>query len=378
MTNISNIEEKKYMTPNKILSNYKQYLTNYELKEISFYKNIYFFGKKCKTKKGNYFNRANNYGFDNSKHRYRFVIGDHIIYRYKIIKKLGYGSFGDVATVYDFKDKCKLAIKMIRNESRFHRQGNIEIKILKQITENDPNDKHHLIHMNEHFLFRNHLCITFELLDINLYTKLRNNQFKGFPIETVKIYAIQILNAFKWLKEQNIIHCDLKPENIVLKSGDSNDIKIIDFGSACLNSEQIHSYIQSRFYRAPEIVLKNKYSFPIDMWSIGCILIEFNTGKPIFPGRNEHELLVYIIEVIGLPPFSILTDSYKKTYYYNNYSNKHLRDSKGRLRHPETRPINRVVNSNNMSLINLITQCLEWDPIKRITPSKALELEWLN
>ena len=378
MTNISNIEDKKYMTPNEILSNYKPYLTNYESKEIALYNKIYFFGRKCKIKKGNYYNRTNNYGFDNNKHRYRIVIGDHIIYRYEIIKKLGCGSFGDVVTVYDFKDECKLAIKMIRNESRFHRQGETEIKILKHITENDPDDKHHLIHMNEHFLFRNHLCITFALLDINLYNKLRNNKFKGFPMKTIKIYAIQILKAFKWLKEQNIIHCDLKPENIVLKSGDSNDIKIIDFGSACFNSEQSHSYIQSRFYRAPEIVFKNKYSFPIDMWSIGCILAEFYSGKPLFPGRNEKELLVYIIEVIGLPPFSILTDSYKKTYYYNNYSNKHLRDSKGRLRHPETRPINRVVNSNNMSLINLITQCLEWDPIKRITPSKALELEWLN
>jgi dual specificity tyrosine-phosphorylation-regulated kinase 2/3/4 len=85
------------------------------------------------------------------------------------------------------------------------------------------------------------------------------------------------------------VNCDLKPENILLKKPNKSAIKLIDFGSGCFEPEQIYTYIQSRFYRAPEIILGITYTSAIDMWSFGCILYELFTGFPLFAGENENE-----------------------------------------------------------------------------------------
>jgi len=92
-----------------------------------------------------------------------------------------------------------------------------------------------------------------------------------------------------FLERARIIHCDLKPENILLKQANKSGIKIVDFGSSCFEDEIIYTYIQSRFYRAPEIILGLRYTIAIDMWSFGCIMAELYMGYPIFPGENEQE-----------------------------------------------------------------------------------------
>jgi dual specificity tyrosine-phosphorylation-regulated kinase 2/3/4 len=120
----------------------------------------------------------------------------------------------------------------------------------------------------------------------------------------------------KYLREQDVIHCDLKPENILLKSPEKSGIKIIDFGSSCFSDERIYTYIQSRFYRAPEIILGIPYTTAIDMWSFGCILTELCTGIPIFPGESEHEQLSLIMQVVGLPPDYLLTQATRKANFF--------------------------------------------------------------
>ena len=105
------------------------------------------------------------------------------------------------------------------------------------------------------------------------------------------------------MRDHEIIHCDFKPENIVLENPTSNQIKIIDLGSACFQEEKLYSYIQSRFYRSPEIILGYPaYSSQIDMWSFGCIVGELNSGKAFFPATSESELLALIMELRGIPP----------------------------------------------------------------------------
>jgi dual specificity tyrosine-phosphorylation-regulated kinase 2/3/4 len=96
--------------------------------------------------------------------------------------------------------------------------------------------------------------------------------------EQIRIFAIQLLNSLDFLRRERIIHCDLKPENIVLRKWGKSGIKIIDFGTSCFEGKQLYSYLQSRYYRAPEIILGTSYSFPIDMWSLGCILAELKLG----------------------------------------------------------------------------------------------------
>ena len=85
--------------------------------------------------------------------------------------------------------------------------------MLQTLKENDPNDEHHIVQMLDSFKFRNHMCITFELLSINMYDMIKENNFEGFDVDQVRNYAIQMLKALKYMKQLSIIHCDLKPEN---------------------------------------------------------------------------------------------------------------------------------------------------------------------
>lgn len=113
---------------------------------------------------------------------------------------------------------------------------------------------------------------------MNLYELLKNNKFKGVSLGLIKRFAKQLLDALCFLRKHSIIHCDLKPENVLLKQFNKSDIELIDFGSSCFSDEKIYTYIQSRFYRAPETMLGIPYTTAIDMWSFGCILAELFTG----------------------------------------------------------------------------------------------------
>ena len=155
---------------------------------------------------------------------------------------------------------------------------------MARIAKMDIQHTSNAIHMKSYFNFRNHLCIVFDLLSINLYDLLKSNSFSGISLGLIRRFAIQLLQCLKFTKKLSIIHCDLKPENILLSQANKSGIKVIDFGSACFSNEKIYTYIQSRFYRAPEIILGLEYSTAIDIWSFGCILAELFTGYPLFPG----------------------------------------------------------------------------------------------
>lgn len=156
--------------------------------------------------------------------------------------------------------------------------------------------------MREFFDWRSHLCIVFELLYINLYELLKHTNFQGVSLNLTRKFAYQILVSLCYLRSLDIIHCDLKPENILLKSAKNSTVKLIDFGSSCYYTNRMYSYIQSRFYRSPEVLLGLQYDAAIDMWSLGCILVELHTGIPIFDGRNEGEQISKIVQILGVPP----------------------------------------------------------------------------
>lgn len=141
---------------------------------------------------------------------------------------------------------------------------------------------------------------------MNLYDQIKENNFMGLSLKLIRKYAIQILNSLKMLKQHSIVHCDLKPENILVEDIKKGRIKLIDFGSGCFETAQIYTYIQSRFYRAPEIMLGIRYTSAIDMWSLGCILAELFTGFPLYPGESEPEQMYLIMEINGLPPSKLL------------------------------------------------------------------------
>lgn len=120
------------------------------------------------------------------------------------------------------------------------------------------------------------------------------------------------------MKEIGIIHCDLKPENILFTSASCERVKIIDFGSACTDFKAGFSYVQSRFYRSPEVVLGLPYNHAVDMWSFGCIIAELITGTPLFPALNEKELLEFFIIRIGLPPPDMVEQCRKRKIFFDS------------------------------------------------------------
>jgi len=115
--------------------------------------------------------------------------------------------------------------------------------------------------MYDYFTFRSHLCIVYELLGVSLFDQLKESQYQGFAYVPTRFFTHQLLEAMAFYKEQTIIHCDLKPENVLFLLKSSTNIKIIDFGSACFEGHETYQYIQSRFYRAPEILLGISYLF---------------------------------------------------------------------------------------------------------------------
>lgn len=150
-----------------------------------------------------------------------------------------------------------------------------------------------------HFMFRNHQCLVFEMLSLNLYELLKNTQFGGVSLNLIRKFAKQVLKALAFLsrKDVDIIHCDLKPENILLRHPKKSGVKVIDFGSSCRSNKRMYSYIQSRFYRSPEVMLGLPYATAIDIWSLGCILAEMHTGEPLFSGSDQFDQMQKIVKV---------------------------------------------------------------------------------
>ena len=383
------------MSPEQAMKLYMHKLTTFEHHEVFNFPQIYFVGSNAKKRQG-VVGGANNNGYDDDQGSYILVPHDHINYRYEILKVIGKGSFGSVVKAYDHKTQAHVALKIIRNEKRFHRQAAEEVRILEHLRKQDKENSCNIIHMLEHFQFRNHMCITFELLSINLYELIKKNKFQGFSLQLVRKFAHSMLQCLEALHRNRIIHCDLKPENVLLKQQGRSGIKVIDFGSSCYEHQRIYTYIQSRFYRAPEVVLGARYGMPIDMWSFGCILSELLTGYPLFPGEDEGDQLACVIELLGMPPEKLLESSKRAKNFisskgYPRYCTvTTIPDGStvltgGRSRHGKTRGppaskdfVTALKGCDDPLFIDFLKKCLEWDPAQRMIPSQALRHPWLR
>jgi len=251
-----------------------------------------------------------NDGYDNEDSDYILYVNDILgseeaghKNRYLILDVLGQGTFGQVVKCQNLRTQEVVAVKVIKNKTAYFNQSMMEVSVLDLLNQKlDKNDDHHLLRLKDTFIHRQHLCLCFELLSVNLYELIKQNQFRGLSTTLVRVFAQQLLNGLTLLNKARLIHCDLKPENILLKNLESPIIKIIDFGSACDERQTVYTYIQSRFYRSPEVLLGLPYSSAIDMWSLGCIVVELFLGLPLFPGSSEYNQVSRITEMLGLPP----------------------------------------------------------------------------
>lgn len=214
---------------------------------------------------------------------------------------------------------------------------------------------------------------------MNLYEFIKAHDFRGFSLKLIRRFTKQMLSTLTLLNSKKVIHCDLKPENVLLSHPMHSEIKVIDFGSSCFENEKVYTYIQSRFYRSPEVILGMSYGMPIDMWSLGCILAELYTGYPIFPGENEQEQLACIMEIFGPPEKHLIEKSSRKKVFFDSMGKPRLTvSSKGRRRRPSSKELRQVLKCDDDAFLDFIARCLRWDPVRRINPHEAMMHEFVT
>uniref|UniRef100_H3D8H3 Homeodomain interacting protein kinase 3b n=1 Tax=Tetraodon nigroviridis TaxID=99883 RepID=H3D8H3_TETNG len=215
---------------------------------------------------------------------------------YEVLDFLGRGTFGQVVKCWNRGTGEVVAVKILKNHPSYARQGQIEVSILARLSGENA-DEHNLVRAFECFQHRSHTCLVFEMLEQNLYDFLKQNKFSPLPLKVIRPVLQQVATALKKLKSMGLIHADLKPENIMLVDPVRQPyrVKVIDFGSASHVSKAVCStYLQSRYYRAPEIILGLPFCEAIDMWSLGCVMAELFLGWPLYPGALEYDQLLLV------------------------------------------------------------------------------------
>ncbi|KAL2130660.1 hypothetical protein VTI74DRAFT_6100 [Chaetomium olivicolor] len=330
---------------------------------------------------------------------YKIRPGEILDGRYQISTTLGRGMFSGVARAVDLTTKKVVAIKIMRNNDALRKGGFTEIAILQKLNDADPEDKKHIVRFERSFEYKGHLCMAFENLSMNLREVLKkfgNNV--GINLKATRAYAYQIFLALGHMRKCSIIHADLKPDNILVNEA-RNMLKICDLGTAIDRSDAATAaanepmpYLVSRFYRAPEIILGVPFDYAVDMWSIGCTLYELYTGKILFTGENNNQMLKNIMEIRGKLSAKLYRRGELAVNHFDELGNfisverdkilgktsvrtlatiKPTRDLRTRLlaasqgmSDAESRELNHFVD--------LLERCLTLNPDKRITPAEAL------
>jgi dual specificity tyrosine-phosphorylation-regulated kinase 2/3/4 len=245
-------------------------------KENNFKENTYYNG-----------NISTYYTFDN---KLVLTSGNNIDNRYEILYEIGKGAFSDVYLCKDHKNNSNKAIKVMRKNNKNHKYSIRENKLYEKI-KNEENICLNIINLDRYFNFNNDIFFVFEEHGESLYKYYKN---QNNYIE-IKEFSKQILNGIVFLHNLNIIHSDLKPENILIKN---NILKIIDLGSSFEEGDiKFNNYIQSRWYRAPEVLFKKEITRKIDVWSYGCIIYELYYRKPLFPCGSSYKMKLKILNI---------------------------------------------------------------------------------
>ncbi|XP_068595100.1 homeodomain-interacting protein kinase 3-like [Brachionichthys hirsutus] len=241
---------------------------------------------------------------------------------YEVLEFLGRGTFGQVVKCWKRGTNEVVAVKILKNHPSYARQGQIEVEILARLSSENA-DEHNVVRALECFQHRTHTCLVFEMLEQNLYDFLKQNKFSPLPLKVIRPILQQVSTALKKLKSLGLIHADLKPENIMLVDPVRQPyrVKVIDFGSASHVSKAVCStYLQSRYYRAPEIILGLPFCEAIDMWSLGCVIAELFLGWPLYPGALEYDQIRYISQTQGPPAEHLLNKGTKTSRFFSKES----------------------------------------------------------
>ncbi|KFQ03419.1 Dual specificity protein kinase CLK1, partial [Leptosomus discolor] len=317
--------------------------------------------------------------------------GDVLSARYEVVATLGEGAFGRVVECINHEAEDRhVAVKIIKNVARYAEAAYAEIEVLEHLNASDPSSTYRCVQMLEWFEYHGHVCIVFELLGLSTFDFIKENGFLPFKLDHIRHIAYQICKSVNFLHLNKLTHTDLKPENILFVSSDyieeynpklasclkNPDIKVVDFGSATYDDEYHCALVSTRHYRAPEVILALGWAQPCDVWSIGCILIEYYLGFAIFPTRDSKEHLAMMEQILGPLPKHMIKKTRKQKYFRDDQLCWDEHSSAGRYILRRCKPLKELMtchDADHKNLFDLIQKMLEYDPAKRITLAEALE-----
>jgi hypothetical protein len=236
------------------------------------------------------------------------VPGDVVAGRYTVLKPLGTASFCTAVHAMQTDTGTNVCLKIIKNSKDNFDQALDEVKLLKLVNSKQDTNSSHILRLFDYFYFKEHMFLVTELGGANLFDHstrmLEEGHHAWWTIERLQRVAYQITDALVYIHSLSLIHSDLKPENIVIKSLSPLHIRVIDFGSSCFVHDHLGVYVQSRSYRAPEVIIAAPYDYRIDNWSLGTILAELATGTVLFENENVPTMLARMAAILG--PFKSL------------------------------------------------------------------------
>jgi dual specificity tyrosine-phosphorylation-regulated kinase 2/3/4 len=251
--------------------------------------------------------------------------------------------------------------------------------MLVSLQDLDHESGHNIIKYVDSFTFRGFFCIVMELLSLDVYTVLKAQSYSAFSMSLIHSVATETVEAIEFIHSRGIVHCDIKPENILFTDKTRTHVKVIDYGCSCYVGKIQYSYVQSRYYRAPEVVLGLEYGPEIDIWSLACVLVEMRTGRPLFPANNEQELIHMIVRLRGLPPLSFLRAAPRADHYFDETGQlRQKSEGTGKVLRPGSLSLRDATKVKDAAFLDLIDGCLKWVPAERLTAHQFMNHSWIK